>query len=105
LLNGQDIYNEAFKYLSSLPESNNVGVINPDNSTIYTYDSETTTIRSYDITDVFSPNKTGEISVEPRGNGYRAYNMTISDDGNTLFLTTYEGVHIIDLTSANFVTE
>ncbi|MET0068973.1 MAG: IPT/TIG domain-containing protein [Candidatus Thiodiazotropha sp.] len=105
LINGQDIYSEKFKLLSSLPETNSIGVISPDDSTIYAYDDATTTINSYDVSNVYSPIKVGEIIVEPRGNGYRATNMSISDDGNTLILATYEAVHVIDLTSASFMIE
>ncbi|MCG7963612.1 MAG: IPT/TIG domain-containing protein [Candidatus Thiodiazotropha taylori] len=100
LIAGKDIYNESFKYVSSLPESHSYAVFSPDNTMMYAYSDTDKTLIQYNISNIYSPAKIGQLSID--ADDREGYHMTISIDGNTLFLITYDKLHIFNLAATEF---
>ncbi|MCG7985710.1 MAG: IPT/TIG domain-containing protein [Candidatus Thiodiazotropha lotti] len=98
LIGGKDIYSSAFKYLNSLPDSYSVAAFSPDSSILYVFSGPADTITSYDLTDINAPKIIGELSVEV--SNFIAYDLALSEDGNTLFFLSYDKIYVIDLTSS-----
>lgn len=88
VLNGQNVYDRQFTLLGKLPETTVAVALRPDGKRAYTYDSTAGALLRFDI----SATKEGAAYpqlgnpvplVASPGSGMK---MTISDDGNTLFL-------------------
>jgi hypothetical protein len=101
LIGGIEIHDSSFKYLHSLPDTYHVAAFSSDNSMLYAFNGSTKTITSYDLTDINNPIAIGELTVEIKNT--IAYGIELSEDDNTLFLSSYDKIHIIDLHSSSLL--
>lgn len=102
LINGQEIYDGGLaSLLGSLPQVHDSAAISPDGSIAYTYLAFYNILRAYDISDPTTPVQIGNDVNLTNASGMRT-KITISNDGNTLFLVGTENLNIIDLTTFSF---
>jgi hypothetical protein len=88
VLNGINVYDASFILLGTLPATTLAVTLRPDGKRAYTYDSAAAAVLTFDT----SAGKDGKAlpqigaAVVPAGNPGGDVSMTISPDGNTLFL-------------------